>query len=157
MLKEEFPVVYFDSNTYHEFINNLQDLKMVARLFEGDVDKIWNTKECQREQRDIDDGVPPKFGWAIECTGPRTYGEFLEEHGITRSKLMASLEMIEKLTEVGLSPVTAGLIAENAEIDIPDLLSKIEIMTPENRKIWVKVMEEHYQESLEKENTSVTI
>ena len=90
MSKEKFPVVYFDSNTYHEFINNLKELKMVASLFRGDVDKVWNALECVREQRDIDDGVPPKFGWVIECTGPRTYGEFLEEHGIKKSTLTQS-------------------------------------------------------------------
>ena len=74
---------WFEGNQYFNYVNGPEDWEKVKTAYsqegcETSVDEILDkARVCERESG------PPKYGFAIECDGPKTLREFFAENGMT--------------------------------------------------------------------------
>lgn len=76
---------YFEGNLWFGEVEGPKDWKQLLKAYASDgmsAKKLMSARECVRKDDPRFPALPPKFGFAIECTGPRTLGEFFEENDL---------------------------------------------------------------------------
>lgn len=76
---------WFEGNQTWGSIEDEEDWNLLLNVYGNtpqNYKELLEAKECDRSDIEKQKGIIPKFGFAIECTGLRTLGEFLKENGM---------------------------------------------------------------------------